>query len=131
MVRILPKISSQTQNCPKSVKKVSALQKTNGTVLKWKDENDVPVIPSFHDMALIPKKTWVCVCVAIMKPNCVHDCNATKCDNGFKDQNCSPSYSLKTKRGKKWYLKFFTRILTVTVHNANTIYSTKTKESIT
>jgi hypothetical protein len=42
----------------------------------------------------------------------------------LKDQKFQP-YILDRKRGSKWYMKLFRRLLNVTVHNALNVYNSK------
>jgi hypothetical protein len=85
-------------------------------VLKWNDMEDVPHIITYHDMELVPDKTWV---VDTVKPQPVGDYNVAISGNDLKDKILQPCL-LEEKR----------RILNARIHNSYTIYNSKTKNSI-
>jgi hypothetical protein len=57
----------------------------------------------------------------IIKPDVASDSNSHMGGVDLRDQKLQP-YPLKQKKGSKWYVKLFKRLLNVTIHNSMVIY---------
>lgn len=79
----------------------------------------MPVISTYHDA-----ETYVGSRSGkmLVKPVCVRDYNATMGGVDLKDQKLS-MYVMERKRGVKWYVKMFKRLLNVSIHNAFVAYA--------
>ncbi|RVE53465.1 hypothetical protein evm_001835 [Chilo suppressalis] len=84
------------------------------SIVSWKDSKLVSVISTYHtNETYIGSKAGK----PLVKPVCVKDYNNTMGGVDLKDQKLS-MYLLERKRGVKWYVKMFKRLLNVSIHNA-------------
>lgn len=60
----------------------------------------------------------------IKKPLCLEEYNKHMGGVDLKDQKLQP-FLLERKKGSKWYIKLFKRLLNVSIHNAYIVYKTK------
>ncbi|PNF31583.1 hypothetical protein B7P43_G00790 [Cryptotermes secundus] len=94
-------------------------------VLAWQDKKRVTMISTYHknDMRVVvnrANKTEI-------KPVVVCDYNKNMLGVDLKDQMLQP-YLLERKKGTKWYLKLFRRLLNVAIHNSMVIYRSHTNK---
>ena len=94
-------------------------------VLMWQDKKRVTMISTYHknDMRVVvnrANKTEI-------KPVVVCDYNKNMLGVDLKDQMLQP-YLLERKKGTKWYLKLFRRLLNVAIHNSMVIYRSHTNK---
>lgn len=84
------------------------------SVLAWKDSKVVTMISTYHDDA-----TYVGTKAGrpLTKPVSIRDYNNTMGGVDLKDQKLS-MYLVERKRGLKWYMKIFKRLLNISIHNA-------------
>jgi hypothetical protein len=90
-------------------------------VMKWKDKEEVSFISRFHDALMVTKQKRG---IDIKKPACIVEYNKAMGGVDLKDQTLQ-GYLLDRKKGSKWYMKLFQRLLNVTVHNALVIYNSQ------
>ncbi|XP_021913223.1 piggyBac transposable element-derived protein 4-like [Zootermopsis nevadensis] len=88
-------------------------------VLAWQDKRRVTMISTYH-------KHDICVTINTAKqeqtkPVVVRDYNKHMLGVDMKDQMLQP-YLLERKRGTKWYMTLFKRLLNVAIHNAMVMY---------
>jgi hypothetical protein len=88
-------------------------------VLAWQDKKRVTMVSTYYkdDMRVVvirPNKTQI-------KPVVVCDYNKNMLWVDLKDQKLQP-YLLERKKGTKWYVKLFRRLLNVAIHNSTVIY---------
>lgn len=105
---------------PKNVAKGSIIARQSGdiSIIAWKDVKLVTMISTYHtDETYIGSKAGK----MLVKPVCVKDYNNTMGGVDLKDQKLS-MYLLERKRGVKWYIKMFKRLLNVSIHNAFVMY---------
>lgn len=116
------------KNVPQEVKstklnkgEIVANSSKNVMVLKWRDKRVVTLISTFHnhEMKLNVKKTGQ----AEFKPELVFDYNKEMGGVDKRDQMLH-SFLVERKRGRKWYMKLFKRMLNVTVLNSYIIHKT-------
>lgn len=88
------------------------------TVLAWKDVKLVSLISTFHKNDTAPGSRAGVECD---KPLVVHDYNKYMGGVDLKDQKLS-MYLLERKRGLKWYIKVFRRLLNCSILNSYIIY---------
>ena len=88
------------------------------TVLSWKDVKLVTMISTYHNADTAPGQR---AGVACNKPLVVHSYNKYMDGVDLKDQKLS-MYLLERKRGLKWYVKVFRRLLNISVLNTFIIY---------
>ncbi|XP_021915030.1 uncharacterized protein LOC110827574 [Zootermopsis nevadensis] len=88
-------------------------------VLAWQDKKRVTMISTYHkdDMRVTQNKANR----VQIKPVVVRDCNKEMLGVDLKDQMLQP-YLLERKRGTKWYMTLFKRLLNVSIHNAMVMY---------
>jgi hypothetical protein len=60
----------------------------------------------------------------IKKPDCILEYNKAMGGVDLKDQKLQP-HLLERKKGSKWYIKLFRRLLNVSVHNALIVYNSQ------
>ncbi|XP_046402046.1 piggyBac transposable element-derived protein 4-like [Ischnura elegans] len=120
------------KNVPLSVKaktlkkgEVIAYESNGIMVMKWRDKRDVAMISSFHDDGMIERHIRG---VNVSKPKCVHEYNLAMGGVDLKDQKLQP-YLVERKRGLKWYIKFFKRLLNVSVHNAFVLFRARNTDA--
>jgi hypothetical protein len=98
------------------------LQHSNGVmVMKWKDKMVVNMISTFHDATL---RTVQHRGAEIKKLACVLEYNKAMGGMDLKDQKLQP-YPLERKKGSKWYIKLFRRLLNVSARNALIVYNSQ------
>lgn len=106
---------------PKNVPKGTIIARQCGdvSIITWKDSKLVNMISTFHDdSTFVGSKAGR----TLVKPICVRDYNNTMGGIDLKDQKLS-MYLLERKRGLKWYVKIFKRLLNVSILNAYVMYS--------
>ncbi|KAL0879316.1 hypothetical protein ABMA27_003095 [Loxostege sticticalis] len=106
---------------PKNVEKGTIMARQCGDVfvIAWKDAKLVTMISTYHtDETYIGSKAGK----VLVEPVCVKDYNNTMGGVDLKDQKLS-MYLLERKRGVKWYIKMFKRLLNVSIHNAFIMYT--------
>lgn len=106
---------------PKNVPKGTIIARQCGdvSIITWKDSKLVNIISTFHDdSTFVGSKAGK----TLVKPICVRDYNNTMGGIDLKDQKLS-MYLLERKRGLKWYVKIFKRLLNVSILNAYIMYS--------
>ncbi|XP_023725727.1 piggyBac transposable element-derived protein 4 [Cryptotermes secundus] len=88
-------------------------------VLAWQDKRRVTMISTYHknDMRVVVNRANK----PEIKPVVVCDYNRNMLGVDLKDQMLQP-YLLERKKGTKWYLKLFKRLLNVAIHNSMVIY---------
>ncbi|GBP89096.1 PiggyBac transposable element-derived protein 4 [Eumeta japonica] len=115
------------KNIPEDVKKVTresekgtvvARHSGDVTVLSWKDTNVVSMISTYHDDSTHKGRR---ADGARLRPICVHDYNMIMGGVDLKDQKLA-TYLMERKRGIKWYVKMFKRLLNASVHNAYVMF---------
>ncbi|KAL0803269.1 hypothetical protein ABMA28_017247 [Loxostege sticticalis] len=118
---------------PKNVEKGTIMARQCGdvSVIAWKDAKLVTMISTYHTPeTYIGSKAGK----VLVKPVCVKDYNNTMGGVDLKDQKLS-MYLLERKRGVKWYIKMFKRLLNVSIHNAFIMYtsslSRRNKDALT
>ncbi|KAL0829675.1 hypothetical protein ABMA28_003181 [Loxostege sticticalis] len=103
----------------KRVDTIMARQCGDVFVIAWKDAKLVTMISTYHtDETYIGSKAGK----VLVEPVCVKDYNNTMGGVDLKDQKLS-MYLLERKRGVKWYIKMFKRLLNVSIHNAFIMYT--------
>lgn len=114
-------VSKLPKNMPKGT--IVARQCGDVAVIAWKDSKLVTMISTYHnDDTYCGTKAGQ----PLVKPVCVRDYNSTMGGIDLKDQKLS-MYLLERKRGLKWYVKIFKRLLNVSIHNAFVLYVTSLK----
>jgi hypothetical protein len=88
-------------------------------VLAWRDKKRVTMISTFHkdDMRVFVNRANK----QVTKPVVVCDYNKNMLGVDLKDQMLQP-YMIERKKGTKWYMKLFKRLLNVAIHNSMVIY---------
>lgn len=105
---------------PKNVAKGTIIARQCGdvSIIAWKDSKLVTMVSTHHtDKTYDGTKAGQ----RLVKPVCVRDYNNTMGGVDLKDQKLS-MYLLERKRGVKWYMKMFKRLLNVSIHNAFVMY---------
>jgi predicted nucleic acid-binding Zn ribbon protein len=102
-----------------------AQQSGDVAVLAWQDKKRVTMVSTYHkdDMRVVvnrANKTHI-------KPVVVCDYNKNMLRVDLKDQMLQP-YPLEQKKGTKWYVKLFKRLLNVAIHNSIVIYRSDPKK---
>lgn len=109
-------IAKVPKNVPKGT--IVARQCGDVSIITWKDSKLVSIISTFHDDGTyVGSKAGK----TLVKPICVKDYNDTMGGIDLKDQKLS-MYLLERKRGLKWYMKIFKRLLNVSILNAHIMY---------
>jgi hypothetical protein len=95
---------------------------TDVAVLDWQDRKRATLISTYHngEMSTISKDGK-----EIIKPKVAFDYNTNMGGVDLKDQMLQP-YLLETKKGNKWYIKFFKRLINVAIHNTMVLFRTTT-----
>ncbi|XP_026728811.1 piggyBac transposable element-derived protein 4-like isoform X2 [Trichoplusia ni] len=83
------------------------------SVLSWKDVKLVTTVSTYHNADMLPGRR---AGQQILKPVVVHDYNKYMGGVDLKDQMLS-MYLMERKRGMKWYLKVFKRLINVSILN--------------
>lgn len=110
---------------PKNVAKGTMIARHCGdvSVVAWKDSKLVTIISTYHnDDTYVGSRAGK----VLVKPISVRDYNNTMGGVDLKDQKLS-MYLLERKRGLKWYVKIFKRLLNVSIHNAFVMYVSSLK----
>lgn len=105
---------------PKNVPKGTVIARHSGdvSIVAWQDSKLVSIISTFHDAeTFVEAKAGK----SVVKPVCVRDYNNTIGGVDLKDQKLS-MYLMERKRGMKWYIKMFKRLMNVSIHNAFVMY---------
>lgn len=97
---------------------------SNITVLSWKDVKLVTLISTYHKADTAPGQR---AGVACNKPLVVHSYNKYMGGIDLKDQKLS-MYLLERKRGIKWYVKVFRRLLNISILNTFIIYRANSQD---
>lgn len=95
------------------------------TVLSWKDVKLVSMISTFHKNDKAPGYRAGVECA---KPLAVHDYNKYMGGVDLKDQKLS-MYLLERKRGLKWYIKVFRRLLNCSILNSYIVHNLNDPEN--
>lgn len=115
-------VPSDIAKVPKKVSKGTIISRHCGdvSIISWMDSKMVNIISTYHN-----SDTYIGTRAGkrVMKPVCVRDYNTTMGGVDLKDQKLS-MYLLERKRGVKWYMKIFKRLLNVSIHNALVMYAT-------
>ena len=89
------------------------------SIIAWMDSKMTNIISTYHN-------SDTCIGTRAGKrvenPVCVRDYNTTMGGVVLKNQKLS-MYLLERKRGVKWYMKMFKRLLNVSIHNAFVLYA--------
>lgn len=88
------------------------------SVISWKDYRLVTMVSTYHNAEMMPRLTGGNI---IVKPCAVQDYDSFMGGMYLKDQKLSP-HPLERKRGLKWYIKIFCRLLNVSISNSYIIY---------
>ncbi|XP_060800870.1 piggyBac transposable element-derived protein 4-like [Amyelois transitella] len=88
------------------------------SVIAWKDVKLVTTVSTYHKTDMAPGHRAGQPC---SKPVVVHEYNKYMGGVDLKDQKLS-MYLLERKRGIKWYIKVFRRLLNISILNAYIIY---------
>lgn len=86
--------------------------------MSWKDVRLVTTVFTYHNADMVPGRRAGQDC---LKPAVVHSYNQFMGGVDLKDQKLS-TYLMERKRGIKWYLKVFRRLLNVSILNTYVIY---------
>lgn len=109
-------ITKVSKNVPKGT--IIARHSGDVSLVSWKDTKVVTIISTYHDAeTYVGSKAGK----TLVKPVCIRDYNNTMGGIDLKDQKLS-MYLLERKRGLKWYIKLFKRLLNVSIHNAFVMY---------
>lgn len=96
----------------------------NVTVVAWKDVKLVTMISTFHKNDTVLGRRAGTECE---KPVVVHNYNKNMGGVDLKDQKLS-TYLMERKRGLKWYIKVFRRLLNCSILNSYIIYRCHDRE---
>ncbi|GBP45802.1 PiggyBac transposable element-derived protein 4 [Eumeta japonica] len=107
-------VKEMKKNCERA-RSLLATRRCNGVGM---DAKIVSMISTFHDNITY---TGTRAGEECEKPICVKDYNTTMGGIDLKDQTLS-MYPMERKRGLKWYIKMFKRLLNTCVHNAYILY---------
>jgi hypothetical protein len=88
------------------------------SVTSWKDVKLVTTVSTYHNADVVEGRR---AGVTVMKPVVVEEYNSFMGGVDMKDQKLS-MYLLERKRGLKWYMKVFKRLLNITILNSYIIY---------
>lgn len=88
------------------------------SVLSWKDVKLVTTVSTYHNADMRPGRR---AGQDILKPLVVHDYNKYMGGVDLKDQKLS-MYLMERKRGIKWYMKVFKRLMNVSILNTYIIH---------
>lgn len=112
-----PQIKNLNDRCLQRGK-MAAAHCGDVTVLAWKDVKLVSMISTFHKNDMTPGRR---ANLEYDKPLVVHNYNKYMGGVDLKDQKIS-MYLLERKRGLKWYVKVFRRLLNCSILNSYLIY---------
>jgi hypothetical protein len=85
--------------------------------LAWQDTKRVTITPPYHKDEMCGYK----VKQEETKPVVLCDYNINTLGVDMKDQMLQP-YLMEQKKGTKWYMKLFKRLLNAAIHNAMVMY---------
>lgn len=118
-------VPSDIAKIPKNLAKGTIIARQCGdiSIIAWKDTKLVSMISTYHTA-----ETYVGSKAGkpLIKPVAVKDYNTTMGGVDLKDQKLS-MYLVERKRGVKWYIKMFKRLLNVSIHNALVLHVTSLK----
>ncbi|XP_047105214.1 piggyBac transposable element-derived protein 4-like [Schistocerca piceifrons] len=92
-------------------------------VLKWVDKKQVAFISIFHNDAVVTETKSV---NKVRNPQCIKKYNSFMGGVDLKDQKLQP-FLMERKKGVKWYMKMFRRLMNVAVNNAFIVYNASEK----
>ncbi|XP_028157151.1 piggyBac transposable element-derived protein 4-like isoform X1 [Ostrinia furnacalis] len=92
------------------------------SLIAWKDVKLVTVMSTYHNDLQSPSPTKQVDKKSILKPNTILEYNKYMGGADSKDQKLS-MYLLERKRGQKWYMKVFKRLLNTSLLNTFIIYT--------
>lgn len=95
------------------------------SVVAWKDVKLVTTVSTYHNANMAPGRRAGEEC---SKPEVIHTYNAFMGGVDLKDQKLS-MYLLERKRGIKWYVKVFRRLLNISILNAYIIHCANTEQN--
>jgi hypothetical protein len=87
-------------------------------VLTWHDKKKVTMISTYHTDEM---RESISRGKEVVKPDAVSDYNSHMGGVDLKDQMLQP-YLLERKKGSKWHVKLFKRLLNITIYNSMVIY---------
>ncbi|XP_041978560.1 piggyBac transposable element-derived protein 4-like [Aricia agestis] len=115
-------------DCPQVIKDLKEKQVQRGavesrhcgdvSVVAWKDVRLVTTVSTCHNANMVRRRRSGQV---VHKPEVVHEYNQFMGGVDLKDQKLS-MYSLERKRGLKWYVKVFRRLINISVLNSYILY---------
>ncbi|XP_063899181.1 piggyBac transposable element-derived protein 4 [Helicoverpa armigera] len=102
------------------VKKGTIISRHSGdvSIIAWMDSKMVNIISTYHRPDTY---NGTRAGKPMEKPVCIKDYNKSMGGVDLKNQKLS-MYLLERKRGVKWYMKMFKRLLNVSIHNALVMY---------
>ncbi|XP_049870081.1 piggyBac transposable element-derived protein 4-like [Pectinophora gossypiella] len=126
---VIGTINRRRQHMPPQIKNLDDKRTQRGeqlalhcgdmSVVTWKDVKQVTAISTYHnDDQLRSQRAGV----PVMKPKVVVDYNKNMGGVDLKDQKLS-AYHFERKRGLKWYMKVFRRLLNTSLLNCYIIYT--------
>lgn len=114
-------LNRRRTDCPVDIKNINDKRIPHGSVVSphcgdvsvaaWKDVKLVTTLSTYHNANMVPGMRAGLNCP---KPELVHDYNKFMGGVDLKDQKLS-MYLLERKRGIKWYIKVFRRLLNITI----------------
>lgn len=105
---------------------ITAMHSDNVMVMKWRDKRFVTLISTFHSHEIEQKTNKSAM--QVMKPSLVYDYNQQMGGVDLRDQMLH-AYLLERKRGNKWYIKIFKRLLNISVLNSYIIWKNSNQKS--
>lgn len=121
-------LNRRRQHTPLAIKNIEDRRLPRGTVVArhcgdicvtaWKDVKLVTTVSTYHKPEMVEGHRAGQRC---MKPTVVEEYNKFMGGVDLKDQKLS-SYLLERKRGTKWYIKVFKRLLNISILNSYITY---------
>lgn len=121
-------LNRRRQNTPAEIKSINERTMPRGSVvgrhcgdvsvIAWKDVKMVTTVSTYHNDEVVEGRRAGSTCI---KPALVEEYNKYMGGVDLKDQKLS-MYLLERKRGTKWYIKVFRRLVNISILNSYVIY---------
>lgn len=125
---VIGTLNRRRVDTPDDIKRLNEKQMAKGamisrhcgdvSVVAWKDVKLVTTVSTYHNSDVVPGVRAGQQCI---KPKVVSDYNQFMGGVDLKDQKLA-MYLLERKRGLKWYIKVFKRLLNISILNSYIIY---------